>query len=115
MNEPVVLPLWFTVVVLALTTWAVYDKLLMPALRRFVRGRVNVVLEEVSSRLRISVRPFQRTRRQVLIHRLLGDPKVLAAAESFAAEQKLPLPVVLNTIEHYAREIVPAFNAYVYF
>ncbi|MEO8524252.1 MAG: 1-acyl-sn-glycerol-3-phosphate acyltransferase [Caldimonas sp.] len=115
MSDPVVLPLWFTVVVLVLATWAAYDKLLMPALRRFVRGRVNVVLEEVSSRLRISVRPFQRTRRQVLIHRLLGDPKVMAAAESFAAEKKLPLPVVLNTIEHYAREIVPAFNAYMYF
>lgn len=115
MNETVALPLWLAVVVLALASWAAYDKLLMPALRRFVRGRVNVVLEEVSSRLRISVRPFQRTRRQVLIHRLLGDPKVMAAAESFAAEKKLPLSVVLNTIEHYAREIVPAFNAYMYF
>ena len=115
MNETVVLPLWLAVVVLMLAAWAAYDKLLMPALRRFVRGRVNVVLEEASSRLRIGVRPFQRTRRQVLIHRLLGDPKVLAAAETFAAERKLPLPVVLKTIEHYAREIVPAFNAYVYF
>ena len=115
MNAPVTLPLWLLLVVLSLAAWAVVDKLLMPALRRFVRSRVNVVLEEVSSRLRISVRPFQRTRRQVLIHRLLGDPKVLAAAESFAAENKLALPVVLSRIEHYAREIVPAFNAYVYF
>ncbi len=115
MNETVVLPLWFAVVVLVLATWAAYDKLLMPALRRFVRGRVNVVLEEASSRLRIGVKPFQRTRRQVLIHRLLADPKVLAAAESYAAERKLPLSAVLKTIEHYAREIVPAFNAYVYF
>ncbi|MEP7300685.1 MAG: 1-acyl-sn-glycerol-3-phosphate acyltransferase [Caldimonas sp.] len=115
MNAPVALPLWLLVVLLALASWAAYDKLLMPALRRFVRSRVNVVLEEVSSRLRIGVRPFQRTRRQVLIHRLLGDPKVMAAAEAFAAERKLPLPTVLRTIEHYAREIVPAFNAYVYF
>ena len=73
MNETVVLPLWFAVVVLVLATWAAYDKLLMPALRRFVRGRVNVVLEEASSRLRIGVRPFQRTRRQVLIHRHVTD------------------------------------------
>jgi glycerol-3-phosphate O-acyltransferase len=39
----------------------------------------------------------------------------MAAAESFAAERKLPLPAVLRTIEDYAREIVPAFNAYMYF
>ncbi len=115
MNEPVVLPLWLLLLVLAGAAWTAYDKLLLPALRWFVRGRINRVLEEVSSRLRIGVRPFQRTRRQVLIHRLLGDPKVMAAAESFAAEKKLPLPAVLATIEHYAREIVPAFNAYMVF
>ena len=115
MSEPVVLPFWLMLVIGVLAAWAAYDKLLLPALRWFVRGRVNRVLEEVSSRLRIGVRPFQRTRRQVLIHRLVGDPKVLAAAESFAAERKLPLAQVQATIEHYAREIVPAFNAYMYF
>jgi glycerol-3-phosphate O-acyltransferase len=114
-NEPVVLPFWLAFVVVALATWLVIEKVLLPALRRFGRGRLNRVLEEASSRLRISVRPFQRTRRQVLIHRLLGDPKVLAAAEGYAAEKKLPLPAVLAKIEGYAREIVPAFNAYMVF
>ena len=89
-NEPVVLPFWLAFVVVALAAWLVVEKLLLPALRRFGRGRINRVLEEASSRLRISVRPFQRTRRQVLIHRLLGDPKVMAAAESHAAETEAP-------------------------
>jgi glycerol-3-phosphate O-acyltransferase len=108
-------PLWLAVIGGALAAWAAYDKLLIPALRWFVAGRANVVLEEVSSRLRIGIRPFQRTRRQVLIHRLLGDPKVQAAAEEFAARHKVPLPAALETVERYAREIVPAFNAYLYF
>ncbi len=115
MNTAVILPFWVFVVVLVLAAWAAYDKLLMPALRWFLAGRTNVVLEEVSTRLRISVRPFQRTRRQILIHRLLGDPKVQTAVEQYAAEHKVPLPVVLATVERYAREIVPAFNAYLYF
>jgi len=93
----------------------VATRLLLPALRWFFAGRSNVVLEEVSSRLRIGVRPFQRTRRQVLIHRLLGDPKVQAAVEAHAAEHKLPVPAVLDRVERYAREIVPAFNAWAYF
>jgi len=61
------------------------------------------------------VRPFQRTRRQILIHRLVGDPKVQAAVEQYAAQHKVRLPAVLATVERYAREIVPAFNAYLYF
>ncbi len=109
------IPLWLAVLGGALAAWAAFDKLLVPALRWFVAGRTNVVLDEVSTRLRISVRPFQRTRRQILIHRLLGDPKVQAAVEQHAAQHKIPLPVVLATVEGYAREIVPAFNAYLYF
>ncbi len=108
-------PLWLAVLGGVLAAWAAYDKLLVPALRWFMAGRTNVVLEEVTTRLRIGVRPFQRTRRQVLIHRLLGDPKVQTAVEQFAAKNKVPLPVVLETVERYAREIVPAFNAYLYF
>jgi glycerol-3-phosphate O-acyltransferase len=99
----------------ALAAWAAYDKLLVPALRWFIAGRANRVLEEVQSRLRIGVRPFQRTRRQVLIHRLLGDPRVQAAAEQFARDQGVPVPLALSIVERYAREIVPAFNAWLYF
>ncbi|MEO8143696.1 MAG: 1-acyl-sn-glycerol-3-phosphate acyltransferase [Betaproteobacteria bacterium] len=111
----VAIPIWLAVFGGALAAWAAYDKLLMPALRWFMARRTNVVLEEVSTRLRIGVRPFQRTRRQILIHRLLGDPKVQTAVEQYAAEHKVPLPVVLAKVEGYAREIVPAFNAYLYF
>jgi glycerol-3-phosphate O-acyltransferase len=109
------IPLWLAVLGGVLAAWAAFDKLLVPALRWFMAGRTNVVLEEVSTRLRISVRPFQRTRRQILIHRLLGDPKVQTAVEQYAAQNKIALPVVLARVEGYAREIVPAFNAYLYF
>jgi len=115
MTAPVAVPFWLLLVVAALAAWAAYDRLLLPALRWFMAGRTDLVLEEVSTRLRIGVRPFQRTRRQILIHRLLGDPKVQSAVEQHAARHKVPLPVVLATVERYAREIVPAFNAYLYF
>lgn len=115
MTADVAIPLWSFVALAVLAAWAAYDKLLVPALRWFVAGRANSVLDEVSTRLRIGVRPFQRTRRQVLIHRLLGDPRVQAAVEQFVAQHKIPVPVALETVERYAREIVPAFNAYLYF
>jgi glycerol-3-phosphate O-acyltransferase len=115
MTETVTLPAWLFVVLLILAALAAFDKLLLPALRWLVTHPANQVIEEVSTRLRIGIRPFQRTRRQALIHRLLTDPKVQQAAERFAAGNKLPLDKALKSVERYAREIVPRFNAYLYF
>jgi glycerol-3-phosphate O-acyltransferase len=115
MTETVTLPAWLFVVLLILAALAAFEKLLLPALRWLVTHPANQVIEEVSSRLRIGIRPFQRTRRQALIHRLLTDPKVQQAAERFAIESRQPLDKALKNVERYAREIVPRFNAYLYF
>src|SRR3954470_16876018 len=115
MTETVTLPAWLFVVLSILAALAAFEKLLLPALRWLVTHRADQVIEEVSTRLRIGIRPFQRTRRQALIHRLLTDPKVQQAAERFAHENKLPLDKALKSVERYAREIVPRFNAYLYF
>src|SRR5437762_544 len=77
--------------------------------------RGNHVIDQLSQRLRIGIRPFQRTRRQALIHRLLTDPTVQQAAEQHAQRERVPLPAMLKRVERYAREIVPRFNAYFYF
>src|SRR5258706_3373822 len=115
MTEPVTLPAWLFVVLLILAVLAAFDRLLLPALRWLVTHPADQVLEDVSTRLRIGIRPFQRTRRQALIGRLLTDPKVQQAAERFAAEHHLSLEKTLKSVERYAREIVPRFNAYLYF
>ncbi|MGH8670178.1 MAG: hypothetical protein ACREUH_13170, partial [Burkholderiales bacterium] len=115
MSEAVALPFWVVAVLVFFAAWAAYDKLLVPALRWMVNRPANQVIEELSARLRIGIRPFQRTRRQALIHRLTTDPKVLQAAEKFSRDNQLPLPAALKSVERYAREIVPAFNAYLYF
>src|SRR5215470_3082657 len=115
MTEAVSVPFWLLVVLSALALWAAYEKLLMPAVRWYVANRANLVIDEVSKRLRIGIRPFQRTRRQALIDRLLTDPKVQKAAEQHAEKMGVPVLTTLKMVEGYAREIVPAFNAYLYF
>jgi glycerol-3-phosphate O-acyltransferase len=115
MTDSVALPLWVAVAVGLFALWALYEHVVMPALRWMLTHPANRVIEDVSTRLRIGIRPFQRTRRQALIHRLLTDPKVQEAAEHFSKEKRVPLPVALEIVEAYAREIVPAFNAYLYF
>jgi len=115
MSEAVSLPFWAFVLILLFAAWAAYEHLVIPALRWMVAHPANRVIDELSSRLRIGIRPFQRTRRQALIHRLLTDPKVQQAAEQYAKRDGIPVDRVLKRVETYAREIVPAFNAYLYF
>ena len=111
----VTLPLWLVVLVALLALIGLLDRLLVPSVRWFIRSRASKVLDEVASQLKIEIRPFQQTRRQVLIDRLLYDDKVQQAAAACAREQNMPREVVMARIRAYAREIVPAFNAYFYF
>src|SRR5262245_47328880 len=99
----------------ALAAWALYEHVVAPMLRFMVTHPSNQVIDELGERLRIGIRPFQRTKRQALIHRLLTDPRVQVAAEHFARESRTSVPAALRRVERYAREIVPAFNAYIYF
>jgi glycerol-3-phosphate O-acyltransferase len=115
MSTSITLPLWLALLIGALAAWALLDRLLMPSARWFVRSRANRVLDEVGRRLKISIRPFQQVRRQALIDRLIFDDKVQQAAQAFADARGMPREVALDQVQRYAREIVPAFNAYVYF
>jgi glycerol-3-phosphate O-acyltransferase len=115
MSEAVAVPLWLVVAGAILAAWAFYEHVLMPALRWMVMHPANQVIDEVGQRLRIGIRPFQRTRRQALIHRLVTDPKVQQAAEQYAKRNNVPLLTAMQIVERYARETVPAFNAYLYF
>ncbi|NBS58828.1 MAG: glycerol-3-phosphate acyltransferase, partial [Betaproteobacteria bacterium] len=73
------------------------------------------LIEEVSARLKIGIRPFQRTKRRVLIDRLLFDPRVQEATAAFAKSADISARLAQSIVEKYAKETVPAFNAYLYF
>ena len=108
-------PTWLLFLLLFVSAWAILDRILIPSVRWFLRRRVNRVLDEISSRLDIEIRPFQLTKRQVLIDRLAYDPKVMEAMQTYAQEHHMPREVVQDKVLRYAKEIVPSFNAYIYF
>ncbi len=115
MSDPIVLPLWLFVLIALLAAWALIGRLLIPSGRWFLRRRVNRLIGRVNQRLQIGIRPFQLTKRQVLIDRLIYDPQVVQAAGEHATEQKVPREAAMAEVYRYAHEIVPAFNAYIYF
>ncbi len=109
------MPLWVAIPLLLLAALAVLDRLLKPSVRWLLRQRVNRALDEANRKLRIRLQPFKLTKRSVLIDRLIFDPEVIEAAERHARTNGMPREVALETVKRYAHEIVPAFNAYVYF
>ncbi|MGF1473851.1 MAG: 1-acyl-sn-glycerol-3-phosphate acyltransferase [Rubrobacteraceae bacterium] len=115
MGRKLLLSKWKLVGGLALSGLALTDRVLLPAARWYLRRRANEVIADVNERLQLKIPPFGITRRQVLIDRLLYDPEILESAEANAEEHGVPLAVVMGQVERYAREIVPAFNPYVYF
>ncbi|MBI3562843.1 MAG: 1-acyl-sn-glycerol-3-phosphate acyltransferase [Gammaproteobacteria bacterium] len=115
MTHEIALPLWLVVIMVLVTAWAVWARLLIPSTRWMLRKRVNKVIDELNTRLNISIRPFQLTKRQVLIDRLVYDAKVMEAIVHYARDHNLPREVAQSEALRFAQEIVPSFNAYVYF
>ena len=115
MTQPITLPLWLFVLLLLFAAVAALQWLLLPSVRWYFRRKVRRVIEEISVRLKIDLPQFKLTRRRALIDRLMIDPRVQAAAQQHAQDSGEPLAAVMRRVDTYAREIVPAFNAYVYF
>jgi glycerol-3-phosphate O-acyltransferase len=115
MTNSITMPAWVFIILLLFAGVMVLDRLLMPSLRWMLRRRVKKVMDEVSSRLHIAIRPFQLTRRQGLIDQLVFDDQVIEVVKSYAAENDMPMTIAQEKAKRYASEIVPAFNAYIYF
>jgi len=115
MSQTVAVPLWLALLVLALAAWALLDRLLVPGVRFVIRQRANRLLDRLETQFQVRVEPFKLTKREVLVDRLRFDPQVLEAAGAVAREGGIPHEVVAARVATYAKEIVPAFNAYAYF
>ena len=115
MTGQITISVWLFILLVIIAVLAVLDRILIPSTRWFLRRRINRVIDEIGTRLHIEIRPFQLTKRQVLIDRLVYDPKVVKEIQNHARQHDMPLEVVQKKVVTYAREIVPSFNAYLYF
>ena len=115
MTQLVAVPLWLLLVLIGLALFAALEWFLLPGVRWYFRRKVRLVMNEIGTRFRIELPDFKLTQRRALLDRLTSDERVLAAVRQYAAEHGVPRDVLLQRVHRYASEIVPAFNAYVYF
>lgn len=88
---------------------------LFPSVRWFFRRRLNRTVDRLNSSLQIKIRPLQRSKRQLLIDQLMFDQEIIALIEEQSQRDAMPRDVLQQRVKGYAREIVPSFNAYIYY
>jgi glycerol-3-phosphate O-acyltransferase len=115
MSTSVALPLWLAAVLVLLAAWTAVERILAPGIRWYVRRQTRRVVDEVETRFQIELPAFKMTRRQVLIDRVVHDRMVLRAADDRVRSTGERREAVLARVERYAHEVVPGFNAYLYF
>lgn len=115
MNATVEIPLWALLSLTLLTGLWIVQHFLLPSVRWYFRRRANRVIREVNTRLALRIPSFKLTRREVLVDRLSYHPRVIAMVDELSAERDMPREALMREVQHAAREIVPAFNALVYF
>jgi len=115
MSSNVVLPFWLAVILILLAGLWFLQHFLVPSAKWFFRRRANNLIDEVNNKLALRIPSFKLTRREVLIDRLIYHDRVMDVVDELANERDMPREALMRDVQTYAREIVPAFNAIVYF
>ncbi len=113
--QGILLTYWQFWLLVAFAALALLSHFLLPSIRWLLRRRINRLIDKVNKKLDIEIRPFQLTKRKVLLDRLVFDPEVMKAIEDYAQQEDMPRELVQKKVKTYAHEIVPSFNAYIYY
>ncbi|NND89460.1 MAG: glycerol-3-phosphate acyltransferase [Granulosicoccus sp.] len=115
MSSRLDVPLWMALLGLTLSSLWLLQHFLLPCARWMLRRRANRLIDDVNTRLALRIPSFKLTRRSVLVDRLTFHPRVVALVDDMADTEEVPREVLMQKVGLYAREIVPAFNALLYF
>ena len=115
MSSTVQVPFWMVIVLGVFTALWLLQHFLLPSAKWFFRRRANNLIDEVNNKLALRIPSFKLTRREVLIDRLVYHDRVMDVVDELADERDMPRQALMRDVQTYAREIVPAFNAIVYF
>jgi glycerol-3-phosphate O-acyltransferase len=115
MTTQVGIPLWLLLILCLLSLWTIGFKILLPIFRKSLRKREKRAVTQINKRLNLNLPLFKLTKRNVIIDRLLHDDKLRKEVKKYCEEQGQKEEEAFEKVRFYAKEIVPSFNAYLYF
>lgn len=114
MSETVTLANWQFYLLIALAAYAVMRMLILPLLQRLIYNRSQSTERALDEELEFGLPAYAMANRQLWVDRIISDPKVNEAIEK-AAEKSGSREQALAEAKEFATEIVPTFNAMLYF
>ena len=115
MTTHVSLPLWLLLFLCLLSLWTIGHKIFLPIFRKSFRKREKRAVTQINEQLDLQLPPFKLTKRKVIIDRLLHDEKLRKDIRDYCRKSEVSEEDTMEKVAFYAREIVPSFNAYLYF
>ena len=114
MEETVTLANWQFFLLLLLAAYALWRLLFLPLLQRLIYHRSQTAERILDQELRFGLPSYAMANRQLWVDRIISDPQVKNAIEK-AAEKSGSKEAALAEAKQFATEIVPTFNALLYF
>ena len=114
MEETVTLANWQFIVLLLLAAYAIWRLLFLPLLQRLIYRRAQSTERVLDEELEFGLPSYAMASRQLWVDRIISDPQVIDAIEK-AAEKSGSKEKALSEAKQFATQIVPSFNALLYF
>ena len=115
MDDLIAIPVWALGLIGMFAAIAITDRIILPLARAYLAMRRERAVEALNNKLALPIAPFKLARRRALISQLMLDPAVQSAILAQAQQSGEPVRKVERRAERYAREIIPAFSATLYF
>jgi len=114
MEETVTLANWQFILLLLLAAYAIWRLLFLPLLQRLIYRRAQSTERVLDEELEFGLPSYAMASRQLWVDRIISDPQVIDAIEK-AAEKSGSKEKALGEAKQFATQIVPSFNALLYF
>jgi glycerol-3-phosphate O-acyltransferase len=114
MDKTVTLANWQFFLLLILAAYALFQLVILPLLQRLIYNRSQSAERLLNEELKFGLPSFAQANRQLWIDRIVSDPEVMDTIEKTGSPSQTH-DEALAEARKYAAEIVPNFNALLYF
>ncbi len=115
MSEIVELKLWQLLTLLFLSSYVLIHLIILPIIQKFIYRRFQATERVLEEELDFGLPSYALANRKLWIDRILNDVEVRKVIKLAIDDEGISAEEVLSKAKEHANEIVPSFNALVYF